>query len=298
MTAADAAPRADSPPTDRVVAVLEFIAAEAEPVSVASLASRLELSRSTVTSILAALARAGWLSRQADRRYRLGPGLLRLAGAVQSQLTPSRAFFDVLTDLADRVGCAVSLALIDQSEMTMIGVAAGPGQVPAGVDTGVRLPMTAPLGASVMAFRDKQAQQDWIGTAPAAHRPVLQSLLHQIRRNGVAVFGADGAALEIMEVIGDVVGLLVEHPRSGALRQRLFQFLSRLSARPYTAEELASDAELSISYLSAPVFDHDGNAVYELQIGCLKPAVTRADREEYIREIRSATVVLADITGS
>ncbi|BCI80532.1 IclR family transcriptional regulator [Mycobacterium sp. SMC-18] len=298
MTAADAPARVDSPPTDRVVAVLEFIATEAEPVSVAAMASRLELSRSTVTSILAALSKAGWVSRQPDRRYRLGPGLLRLAGAVQSQLTPSEAFSHVLAELADRVGCAVSLALVDQTEMTMVGVAAGPGQVPAGVDTGARLPMTAPLGVSVMAYRNKQSQHDWIDTAPAAHRPVLQALLRQVRRSGVAVFGADGAALEILEVVGEVVGLLAEHPRSGALRQRLFQFLSRLSARPYTTEELAADAALSISYLSAPVFDRGGNAVYELQIGCLRSQVSRAERDEYVREIRSTAATLTELTGT
>ncbi|MUL63908.1 hypothetical protein BOO86_05475 [Mycobacterium sp. CBMA 234] len=298
MTATADSSRVDSPPTDRVIAVLEFIAAEPQPVSVAAMASRLELSRSTVTSILAALGRAGWVTRQADRRYRLGPGLLRVAGAVQTQLTPSAAFADVLSDLADRVGCAISLALVGQSEMTMVSIAAGPGQVPAGVDAGIRLPMTAPLGASVMAFRDRQLQQDWMGTVPQAQRPMLQALLHQVRRNGVAVFGADGVALEILEVLGEVVGLLAEHPRSGALRQRLFEFLSKLSARPYTAEELASDAELSISYLSAPVFDRDGNAVYELQIGSLKPAVTRAERDRYLSEIRSTTAVLTKLSGN
>lgn len=297
MRADDNTPRVDSPPTERVMAVLEFIATEADPVSVAAMASRLELSRSTVTSILGALARAGWVSRQADRRYRLGPGLLRLADAVQSQLTPSQAFSGVLANLADRVGCAVSLARVDQSEMTMVGIAVGPGQVPAGVDTGVRLPMTAPLGASVMAHRSRQSQQDWIETAPVAHRPVLQSLLHQIRRGGVAVFGADGAALEIMEVMGEVVALLAEHPHSGALRQRLFRFLNRLSARPYTAEELNSDAEMSISYLAAPVFDRDGNAVYELQIGCLKPAVARTERDDYLREIRSTAAELTRLAA-
>lgn len=275
------------------MAVLEFIAAETEPASVASIAARLDLSRSTVTSILAALTRTGWVSRLADRRYRLGPGLLRVANAVHAQLTPSQQVSEALADLAERVGCGVSLALVGQSEMTMLNIAAGRGQVPAGVDTGVRLPLAAPLGASVMAFRSQQSQQDWIRTAPESHWPVLRSLLHQIHRSGAAVFAADGVTLEILDVLRELVGLLAEHPRNVAIRQRLFEFLSRLSARPYAAEELASDAELSISYLSAPVFDQGGNAAYELQIGTLRPAVTRAEREKYIREICSTAAILA-----
>jgi hypothetical protein len=90
----------------------------------------------------------------------------------------------------------------------------------------------------------------------------------------IAVRARLRSALGILDVLGELVGLLAEHPRNVAIRQRLFEFLSRLSARPYAAEELASDAELSISYVSAPVFDQDGNVAYELQIGALGPAVT------------------------
>ena len=101
----DESQRAGSPPTDRVVTIVELLAEQSEPSSVASIASRLELNRSTVTSILLALERAGWAARQPDRRYTLGPGLLGVAEAVRESLPLSERFTEALGELAHRAGC-------------------------------------------------------------------------------------------------------------------------------------------------------------------------------------------------
>jgi DNA-binding IclR family transcriptional regulator len=95
-----------------VVAVVELLARQSTPSSVASIASRLELNRSTVTAILLALERAGWASRQSDRRYTLGTGLIGVAEAVRSSLPLADRFADALDELAQHAGCGASLAMV------------------------------------------------------------------------------------------------------------------------------------------------------------------------------------------
>ncbi|WP_428701483.1 hypothetical protein, partial [Staphylococcus aureus] len=62
--------------------------------------------------------------------------------------------------------------------------------------------------------------------------------------------------------------------------------LGRLTSRPYTREELSSEEELPISYLTAPVFSA-GEARYELQLGPLLPAASRIRRDALIETLRS-----------
>lgn len=75
-----------SPPTSRVVSVVELLAARPDGCSVAEVTASLELNRATVTSVLAELERTGWARRRADRSYVLGPGLLGVTEAVRAAL--------------------------------------------------------------------------------------------------------------------------------------------------------------------------------------------------------------------
>ncbi|TAM64845.1 helix-turn-helix domain-containing protein [Mycobacterium sp.] len=289
----DEGERAGSPPTDRVVAIVELLAGQSEPSSVASIASRLELNRSTVTSILLALERAGWAARQPDRRYTLGPGLFGVAEAVRNSLPLPERFTDALAQLAQRAGCGATLALVGATEMTFLGVVGGQGLIPPGVGVGVRLPLIAPVGAAVIAHRDTQARTAWLASTPAARRPVYQDVLTQVRRNGVAVFGLGDSDPEVLNVLGEIAELLAEHPQRSALRQRVFELLIGLGANPYTAQQLTTTKPLSVSYLIAPVFNADGRAVYELQLGPLRSSVTAAERKRFVGELRATATELS-----
>lgn len=280
--------RTGSPPTDRVVAILELLAGQPEPSSVASIASRLELNRSTATAILLALEHAGWVARQPDRRYGLGPGLLGVAEAVRASLPVSTRFTAVLDELVDQTGCGASLAVVGATDMTFLSVARGQSRVPAGVGAGLRLPLVAPAGAAAIAYRDTGTQQAWLASAPADQRPAFADVLTQLRDNGVAAFSLGAADTKMLDVLGEVVEMLAEHPRRGALRQRALELLIGLGGSPYTAAQFASPAALPVSYLIAPVFDDDGCTVYELQLGPLQPAVSAAQRRSYADALRTA----------
>ncbi|HTY33629.1 helix-turn-helix domain-containing protein [Mycobacterium sp.] len=280
-------PRAGSPspPTLRVISVVEFLTLRERPQSSAQIADGLGLSRSTVGAILAALDDQGWVTRLPDLTYRLGPGLIAISERARPALPRPNVVDAELERLADSVGCAVGLSTVHRRQLIIVAVTALRGHVPAGISSGTRLPLAPPAGASIIAHADKTAQRDWLGRGKPKEIKRLRRTLEVIRETGIGVWGA-GAAVETVDVIADVVSFLSEDPSSAQLRNRVVALLGSLNGTAYEPEQLAIDDELPVSVLTAPVFDSDGTARWELQIGPFRPAVSRPQRQRYIDELR------------
>ncbi|MFF7247330.1 helix-turn-helix domain-containing protein [Embleya sp. NPDC008237] len=277
-----------SPPTDRVVAVVELLAAAPGGLSVSEVAARLDLNRSTATAVLAALEAPGWVQRGPDRLYTLGPGLLAVADAVHARVGLPAGAAQVLAALAARVGCGVALSLVGVDHVVFLAVEPGPGRLPAGIRVGTRLPLRPPAGASVMPWRPAAERAAWL-----AHAPELAATLDTVRAHGVAAWRPRADSTELLAVLRDVVGLLDEHPGRTGLRERVRDQLASIGAHPYTDAELTSDRPLPLSYLAAPVRNARGHPTHELQIGPLRNAVTPTERHEYISELRTAAARLS-----
>ncbi|MYS83861.1 helix-turn-helix domain-containing protein [Embleya scabrispora] len=277
-----------SPPTDRVVAVVELLAAAPRGLSVSEVAARLDLNRSTATAVLAALAAPGWVQRGPDRLYTLGPGLLAVADAVHARVRLPAGAAQVLATLAGRVGCGVALSLVGVDHVVFLAVEPGPGLLPAGIEVGTRLPLRPPAGASVMPWRPAAERAAWL-----AHAPELAATLDTIRAHGVAAWRPRTDSAELLTVLRDVVGLLDEHPGRTGLRERVREQLASISAHPYTEAELTSDHPLPLSYLAAPIRDTHGHPTHELQIGPLRDAVGPTERHKYITALQTAATHLS-----
>ncbi|MFC6012157.1 helix-turn-helix domain-containing protein [Nocardia lasii] len=111
-----------SPPTDRVVSVVELLAARA-PLHAAAIADTLELSRSTVGAILTTLDARSWVQRLPDLTYRLGPAFPHHVRPANQLAMPPNAQ-NALRALADRVGCGAALAAVTERSMTFVALAA------------------------------------------------------------------------------------------------------------------------------------------------------------------------------
>ncbi|MFC7446916.1 helix-turn-helix domain-containing protein [Rhodococcus daqingensis] len=282
-----------SPPTDRVVSIVEMLASLEAPATSADLADGLGLSRSTVGSILSALRERGWVRRQADLRYALGPALAGVAEKAREALPVPNGLAARIEALAARVGCGAALSLVEDGRLAFVAMTEGLGHIPAGIEVGLRLPMQAPGGAAVVAFSDRALQQRWLDTVPVERRAQLESSLAQIADSGVGVWGADAADIDRIDILAQVVSHLSADPASQGLRDRVQSIITDTSGHLYDTATLASERDLPISYLSAPVFDSVGTPVWELQIGPLRPAVSHSERGHYIREITNAAKELS-----
>ena len=76
-----------------------------EPVwGVTELATRMNLNKSNVYSILSTFKSLGYLDQLPDGRYRLGMKILEYAFSINQNLGYPRAVYDILVDTADRTG--------------------------------------------------------------------------------------------------------------------------------------------------------------------------------------------------
>ena len=277
-----------SPPTQRAVSVVELLSAADGPRSAAEIADDLALSRSTVGAILTALLARGWVQRLPDLTYELGPALLGIANNAREKLTVPATADAELERLALRVGCGAALSMLSGDQLSFIAVTEGRGRIPAGISPGTRLPLVPPAGAAIVAFSDIAVQRTWL-SAPSAdgRRAELEQVLHDVRMFGVSVWGMDSASMPTLDVLADVAYRLSENPSDSRLRQRVLALFVTLGGGAYDHETLTADVDLPISYLTAPVFDKNGRAKWELQIGPLRQHVGREQREAYIEQLKA-----------
>ncbi|MEV6320886.1 helix-turn-helix domain-containing protein [Nocardia sp. NPDC051787] len=274
--------RSASPPTRRVVDIVSLLATSGEPISVAGIAERLGIARATATAILTELDAAGWVVRDPARGYGVGPALAGLHGAALP-----RGVGDILGALAARTGYGATFSRIEPDRLTVLDVRHGSDRVVPGIPVGHRIPLQFPAGASVMPWRSASEQNTWLGTATDTDRRIAGALLALVRDRGVAVFRPRADDAGMVDLLADLLGavgseLLQPHLRTRALRQ-----LAALTSRPFSRAELDSDEVLPLSYLAAPVFDANGSAAYEVQLGPLRTATTRRERDDFIEATRA-----------
>ncbi|QLY29957.1 helix-turn-helix domain-containing protein [Nocardia huaxiensis] len=275
-----------SPPTQRVLSIVELLAAQHGPLSSAEIADALELNRSTAGSILTALAERGWVRRLPDLSYELGPALVAV-GLRAADSNSDRARLEAeLERLGERVDCGAALTTVTGDQVEFLAVTRD--RLTAGIETGARLPLLAPAGAAIIAHSSLARQQDWLATGEPGSRAEQQAVLETLRTAGFCAWRLEPDSLPTARVLSDVADHLAEHPSSKELHGRVLAQLATIIGSAYDRATFDSDAALPLSYMSAPVFDGNGHTVMELKIGPLRVATTRAERRRYLTELEAS----------
>ncbi|HEY8802871.1 MAG TPA: IclR family transcriptional regulator [Candidatus Dormibacteraeota bacterium] len=111
---------------DRALEILKLLGNEPE-MRVTDLARRLEVHKSTVSRLLSTLQEHGLVEQNpSTEKYRLGYGLVRLAGSVVAELDLARASRPVLEELAMRTSETVNLAILQGDQVVNIEQIAAP----------------------------------------------------------------------------------------------------------------------------------------------------------------------------
>lgn len=114
---------------DRAITVLELLAGRGEA-GVSELATELEVHKSTAFRLLGALEEHGLVEQIGDRgKYRLGFGLIPLAGRVAERLEVTTQGRPVCEELAARLGETVNIAIPDRGYAVNVDQARGPAMV-------------------------------------------------------------------------------------------------------------------------------------------------------------------------
>ena len=111
---------------DRALSVLEILATHGEA-GVTEVAAELGVHKSTAFRLVAALESRGFVEQLVDRgKYRLGFGVVRLAGAAAAQLDIAREGRRVCEALAADLEETVNIAILDADRAVNVSQARGP----------------------------------------------------------------------------------------------------------------------------------------------------------------------------
>jgi DNA-binding IclR family transcriptional regulator len=103
------------------MAVLELLSDAAGGLGVTEIAKRLGVHKATASRLLGTLSSRGLVEKdRSSGKFRVGVGMIRLAGAAMSGLDVIQQARPVLEDLCERSGETVNLAIMDQDDVLYV----------------------------------------------------------------------------------------------------------------------------------------------------------------------------------
>ena len=179
---------------DRAAAILEILARDGEA-GVTEVARELGVHKSTASRLLAALDRRELVAQDTARgKFRLGAGIVRLAGAASRRLDVVQESRAVCRALAQEVGETVNLAILSGRDALYLDQVAGPAALSPHNWAGQRIPLHATSDGKVLLAYLPEAELAECLTPPLARftdRTVTGAedfprLLAEVRRQGYA----------------------------------------------------------------------------------------------------------------
>lgn len=205
---------------DRAISVLEILARRGEA-GVSEVAAEIAVHKSTAFRLLASLESRGLVEQADDRgKYRLGFGIVRLAGAVSARMDVTRHGRPVCERLAASIGETVNIAVAQAAHAVNLDQVRGPAAVTAHNWVGHLTPLHATSSGKVLiAWSHPAGLPELLGPDPlAAFTPAtvrtlgdLAEDLAVVRDRGYAVtleeyeVGLNAVAAPIRDHLGVVV---------------------------------------------------------------------------------------------
>ena len=289
-----------SPPTERVVAILDFLARHPhDRFGLSDLARRVKLSKPTCLGILSTLAESDYLIRDAqDKTYRLGPRLISLGHIAQESMRVSPTAREELGRLAAAYDTTAALSAVIDDRITLLELV-GPQSADVGVRVGQSYPFAPPVGLMFVLW-DDEALRNWLAKEPTiplrTDSERLDRVVAECRRAGYLVERLTPSGRRLYALMAGMSNTLPQE-----LRALLGEMISDVGERVYLASEAVgagrSKKRHDISVISAPVFDHHRRQamVMSLQIG---RALTDAEIAKRARALMvSARVLTAQLGG-
>jgi DNA-binding IclR family transcriptional regulator len=219
------------------IAVLRSFTADEPLLGVTEIANRVGLHKSTVSRILATFEQENLVERDEDtRRFRLGLGLIAVAGPLLAELEERRVAYPVLRELTELTGETSALMMWQGSESICVEQIASRRQIKHTTPLGARY--NDALSASVQVFLATEPEErvrslllsgaiTYSGLDNASLDDYLIRLKDDSRRGWAVNYGESsldevGVAAPVYDHRGDVVAaVLIPAPRFRVSQERL-----------------------------------------------------------------------------
>ena len=207
------------------------------------IANEIGVHKSTAFRLVATLEAHRLVEQTEERgKYRLGVGLLRLAGATTARLDLVQEARPVCRQLASDTGETVNIAVLSESSALYLDQVAGSSALQPHNWVGQHIPLHATSNGKVLLSGLSRQQCDAILNKLSAYTPVtittkskLRAELDQVREQGYALavdeleVGLTAAAAPIRNVHGDVVASMsVSGPTFRITNDRIDEVVTKL----------------------------------------------------------------------
>ncbi|MGZ4683146.1 MAG: IclR family transcriptional regulator [Acidimicrobiales bacterium] len=275
-----------SPQTDRVVAVIELLAATERGATMTEIARALAVNQASCVHMLAALASAGVVVREPDRRYHLGPALVRPGRIAAERYPVLAAARTEMTALSSGLGLLCFAFAPEADHARLVHYTFPPTQAVPTVRLGEPVPLTPPLGIVFVAWGPDAGFDEWLALAPdmdAGQADHYREHRRAIRELGFVVETAPTptSPADLAQVMDDRAS-----PRRDTELHRL---LTGPRGDAYLLTDLADVGPRSVTGIGAPVFDTRGVAVLSLNVVNFPGPLTPGQIVEVGSTVRAAT---------
>jgi DNA-binding IclR family transcriptional regulator len=286
-----------SPPTKRVVALLEHMAAHpGEQFGLSELSRTLDISKPTCLGIVTTLSETGWLLCDPESRtYRIGPALVS-AGRLARQAVPGADQAERhLVDLAVRYGSACTASAVVGNEIVVLTSVRGDGR-PEAAMAGSRYPFAPPVGLMYVLWDTERAFEQWLGIRPTLpvvlDRPHLRRVVAECRERGYLVEGLTdvGARLHIL------MAGVAAYDLPDEVRGLVGEMVSTLGERVYLDAELTARGRHPTHLLAAPTYGSNARQemVLTLYVG---DSITGAEISRRGRALMATAAAVTEEVG-
>jgi DNA-binding IclR family transcriptional regulator len=227
---------------DRALSILEVLARIGEA-GVTEIAGELGVHKSTAFRLVATLEAHRLVEQSADRgKYRLGVGVLRLAGATTARLDVVQEARPLCRQLAATTGETVNVTVLSDSSALYLDQVAGSSALQTHNWVGQHIPLHATSNGKVLlSGLDPSALDRLLPTLASytpqtiTRKPALRAELDRIREQGYAVavdeleIGLTAVAAPIRNAGGDVVASMSVSGPTFRLAERMEEIVGHLT---------------------------------------------------------------------
>jgi len=230
---------------NRVVDILELLAASQAGMALREVSAQLEAPKSSLLPLLRVLTARGYLEQARTGEYRLGPQARELGAGSAARLELADVARPALAELRRRTGETVFLGTLaaDGVSVVYIDKVESDQLIRYSAGVGDRRPLHATsTGKAILAFLPAEQREAILDALPLARHTertmtspaALHGSLEEVRRTGVCVSldemvrGASGVAAPIFDRHGRVVGACTIGGPTDRVRPRLRQLAAEV----------------------------------------------------------------------
>ncbi|NDZ96058.1 helix-turn-helix domain-containing protein [Streptomyces sp. SID6673] len=276
-----------SPPTARVVSIIELLAEpDRQSMTLAEIVRQIGLSRATAHAIVGELVEHGWLFRDpASNTYGIGPGFVALARSADNADHLSRWAGTAARELSERLSIPCFVARRTAPDSITVSEHAVPDHLTDDGDAspwfrhGQRIRLRPPICREFLAWETAEVRAEWIAQAPETTRTRLRLVLDVVAERGYSIERMTDDHVAMVDALSSLDTM------SDGLRAKVGDLLTELSVIDYLPDELTGD--VAAVTIGAPIRDANRGVVASI-VACPNTTMTATELIAVADATRSA----------